>query len=767
AAAHAAGLVHGDFKPQNVLVSDERAVVTDFGLVRSVDVDDGDDGLRKQAGTPAYMAPEQFEGGPVDARSDLFNFCAAMHEAIFGQSAFEGDCFEERRAAVVAGRFRRPPPDAHAPGWLRATLLRGLESDPERRIGSMEELLLALDRDRRRRRHILAAAGVLFLLAVGAASAALVSSRSPLAACRRRASSVTELGSSAAAARIQRAFSRARAADAAATAETVARILARYGEAWASAYAGACEATYRYGAQSLEAFDLRIGCLEARHAQVAKLVSLFEHADASVVERAVRAASELEPIESCTNPLLLRGTVAPPAASRPTIDAVRATLAEARSFELVGKYEEANQLADGALTTARGLAYPPLEAEAWLRKGFISRYRGNRADSERAFRAAFDAGERGGADRTRARAAIELVDVVGHREAKISDGDEWAQRAEAILARLGHPVEEEAALAMNRGLLDKTEGKLVEAEAELSHAYELRKNTLPSDSPLIPLSLANLATVADERGDYAKAEPMYREAVARMKTLLGPTHPDTLVVQGNLAGIAYSLGHYRDAKRQWEEVLARETERLGPEHPDVARTLYNIADAEACVGDYADAIAHAHRALSTVLAVAPEDLLVPKIELSLAIYLSAEGQPDKARPLALDALERRKTKLGDNDPSVGGAERQLARLDLDIHRPLDARAHAERALSLIERAYGETDSRLADVLDVLGTAERGLGHAVEALALHERALKIRMALGASSSDLPDTLTNIGLAELALGRSDDARARLERAEELRK
>src|SRR5206468_9209548 len=99
-----------------------------------------------------------------------------------------------------------------------------------------------------------------------------------------------------------------------------------------------------------------------------------------------------------------------------------------------------------------------------------------------------------------------------------------------------------------------------------------------------------------------------------------------------------------------------------------------------------------------------------------AIYLSAEAQPDKARPLALDALGRRKTKLGANDPSVGGAERQLARLDLDIHRPLDARVHAERALALIEHAYGQTHARVADVLDVLGTAERELGHADQALA---------------------------------------------------
>src|SRR6185312_5679664 len=91
-AAHAAGLVHRDFKPANVLLTADgaRVVVTDFGLVCSLDVDRPPTS-GELAGTPAYMAPEQFAGGAIDPRTDIFNFCAALYEALFGQPAFAGD----------------------------------------------------------------------------------------------------------------------------------------------------------------------------------------------------------------------------------------------------------------------------------------------------------------------------------------------------------------------------------------------------------------------------------------------------------------------------------------------------------------------------------------------------------------------------------------------------------------------------------------------------------------------------------------------------
>ncbi len=120
AAAHRAGLVHRDFKPENVLVGrDEQVRVTDFGVARMTDAA-GDAGAatggdarvapsltRSGAllGTPAYMAPEQMDGAGSDARADLFSFCVALWEALYGARPFRGATVEELRAAIAVGRL--------------------------------------------------------------------------------------------------------------------------------------------------------------------------------------------------------------------------------------------------------------------------------------------------------------------------------------------------------------------------------------------------------------------------------------------------------------------------------------------------------------------------------------------------------------------------------------------------------------------------------------------------------------------------------------
>jgi tetratricopeptide (TPR) repeat protein/predicted Ser/Thr protein kinase len=148
AAAHAAGLIHRDFKPDNVLVgNDGRICVTDFGLARHAvgaprDIagrrahapGPGAGGTRTGlAGTPAYMAPEQVRGQRVDARADQFSFAVALHEALHGERPFAG-----------SDRMRTAPRGGRVPRRLRKVLRRALRPAPDDRFPSMTELLRAL-----------------------------------------------------------------------------------------------------------------------------------------------------------------------------------------------------------------------------------------------------------------------------------------------------------------------------------------------------------------------------------------------------------------------------------------------------------------------------------------------------------------------------------------------------------------------------------------------------------------------------------------------
>ena len=170
AAAHAAGLVHRDFKPHNVLrANDGRVVVTDFGLARGVDVAaaavpfertltpaqsataaptpsslSGLTATGSVLGTPAYMAPEQWEGGVVGPAADQFAFCVALWEALTGERPFHGKTLDELRCDVQRGVDALDA--SKVPRKLRAPLRRGLQRDPDQRYRNMDALLAALAR---------------------------------------------------------------------------------------------------------------------------------------------------------------------------------------------------------------------------------------------------------------------------------------------------------------------------------------------------------------------------------------------------------------------------------------------------------------------------------------------------------------------------------------------------------------------------------------------------------------------------------------------
>jgi serine/threonine protein kinase/formylglycine-generating enzyme required for sulfatase activity len=189
AAAHAAGLVHRDFKPENVLLDkDGRPRVVDFGLAReAARPDDGEsvasydtatlslaagnplESLTRTGavmGTPAYMAPEQFLGEPTDARTDQFSFCVALYEALYGERPFAGETVLRLLRNMTDGTLQPVREERDVPAWIRRVLARGLSAGGAARWPSMAALIAALEDDpaTRHRRRLLA--GVAFALVV-------------------------------------------------------------------------------------------------------------------------------------------------------------------------------------------------------------------------------------------------------------------------------------------------------------------------------------------------------------------------------------------------------------------------------------------------------------------------------------------------------------------------------------------------------------------------------------------------------------------------
>ena len=187
AAGHAAGIVHRDFKPDNMLVRlDGEVRVIDFGLARTeaelpTSSDearllpvDSDLALTKTGtlmGTPAYMAPEQFKGETADARTDQFSFCVALYEALYGYRPFSGTSIHHLAANVLRGNVESPPRYTDVPERMMRVLLRGLEVDPIERYDDMNALLGELPAERSRVWEVVLVAFIVLVFGVVASAA--------------------------------------------------------------------------------------------------------------------------------------------------------------------------------------------------------------------------------------------------------------------------------------------------------------------------------------------------------------------------------------------------------------------------------------------------------------------------------------------------------------------------------------------------------------------------------------------------------------------
>ena len=308
AAAHTAGLVHRDFKPDNVLVGkDGRIRVTDFGLARAVGdlarpIEPGmsptsplSDKLTVEGavmGTPSYMAPEQIDGGTVDARSDQFAWCVALWEALYDVQPFPSTGNLALRAAAIQTDKPVVPQHKVVPPSVGRALVRGMAAEPKDRWPDLNALLDELERadaravphrPRRRRRGARR----------GRADRG-VRARSHVVGTGRRADLRGTAGASAATLVDARAEEQGRGRRSRRSRRAVRRPtpsppldakLVAWRARWQRTAVASCEAS-TIGMQSAAMLDLRGGCLARRRAELDNLMDVLATPTRAVVEHA-------------------------------------------------------------------------------------------------------------------------------------------------------------------------------------------------------------------------------------------------------------------------------------------------------------------------------------------------------------------------------------------------------------------------------------------------------------------------------------------------
>jgi serine/threonine protein kinase len=318
AAAHAVGLIHRDFKPLNVLVgADGRVRVTDFGVARMdsathelatlMETSSWSESLTLSGvilGTPKYMAPELLRGHVADVRSDVFAFCVALYEALYGQPAFPGDTPEARRRAQLEGRVGPLPRQTSVPAFLGRAVLRGLSVDPARRPATMQHLLRLLEPRHLKTSQLAAALTVSAMVAVGIAGWLRERGEGCASVSRR----VAQVWNSDLRSRIRAAMLATQAPFAPDTFERADAILNAYAESWGQLSTTVCQ---RGGPAKMVL--LQEACLAGKLRQFQNLTELLSGSvDQALLTKAILAAEALTPVDSCEDERALTARVPPP-----------------------------------------------------------------------------------------------------------------------------------------------------------------------------------------------------------------------------------------------------------------------------------------------------------------------------------------------------------------------------------------------------------------------------------------------------------------------
>jgi len=779
AAAHAAGIIHRDFKPDNVLVDDDgHAKVTDFGLARALDrsaesVDgtsaDGeasptsalDSALTKTGavlGTPLYMAPEQHLGKRADARSDQFSFAVALHEAVYGELPFAHETYAVLREAVSSGEIREPDKrsGAGAPGFVREVITRALSPAPESRYPSMDAMLadLSVEPGKQRRRIAaglaavaFAAAAVYFGVAGRDHAPKCIDARDKLAGVwdRERVSAVHD------------AFLATGREHAEESWTLVASALDDYASSWVAMYDDTCAATHIRHEQSPALLDLRMRCLEDRRLALGALTDVFvERSDADVLDRATRAVYELRPISGCADVANLQAVAPLPDSpdARARIAELQEQLRRADALYSAAKYKEGEELIAGLVEEIRATGYDPLVADALWQLGRMQSALAEADAADESLYAAARAAARANAHVLEANAWLSLLGRGNSSSRGAKEITILRHAAETALEGAGNEPHLAARLHNVLGAVLLEQGRYPESRVELELAVKASEESYGAETPQVATARSNLANALSVLGRMEEAQLNAERSLEIREKIQGPHHPDLFFSLAILGDVAFYRGQYEESLRYYDRALALGEKSFGSEHPRIAKTVESVAWSLAQLGRYREAIDAAHRSLEMRQKILPSDSYYLGSSLNaLGSILAMAGRYEEAARYLGQALEHWKR----TDPSgldVAVAEGNLGML-------ANVRGQHGEALERCERALARFDKELPSSPHVVsfttcaGIAQLARGDTEQAIVRLERALSLgtEHGLGAELAE-----TQFALARsLWQGKRDRVRA----------